>query len=76
MDSLTTQATAKNDDIQQLEQELSVLIAQRNDLLNQRDIINYTYGDSAPNRSDWQNVINQLNNKFSEITAKESQIFY
>ncbi|MFJ8086912.1 phage tail spike protein [Lysinibacillus sp. NPDC095746] len=73
-DSLTTQATAKNDDIQQLEQELSVLIAQRNDLLNQRDIINYTYGDSAPNRSDWQNLINQLNNKFSEITAKESQI--
>ncbi len=73
-DSLTSQTTTKDDEIQQREQELSVLIAQRNDLLNQRDIINYTYADKAPTRPDWQNIINQINNKLSEIANKESQI--
>lgn len=71
-DSLTSQATSKRDEIQQHEHELSMLTAKCNDLENQLDVINYTYSDEAPSRSDWQNVNGQLNAVESNIMSKKS----
>lgn len=73
-ETLTTQATTTRDSIQQKEQELSVLQAQLTDLKNQRDVINDTYGENAPSRTDWQEVINKINAKNTEITNKQSEI--
>lgn len=71
---LTKQATDKRAEIQTREQELSVLEAKRNDLLNQRDMINGTYTDKAPERSDWQDVMDRLNKVLAEIDAKNIEI--
>jgi len=73
-DSLTSQATTKRDEIQQQEQELSVLTVKQNDLENQIDVINYTYTDEAPSRPDWQNINGQLNAVEANIATKKSQI--
>lgn len=73
-DSLVAQATTKREELQREEQALSVLTAKRADLLNQRDVINYTYKDDAPNHPEWVDVINRLNTVNAEITAKEAVI--
>ena len=70
----TTNKTAKEDEIQQREQELSVLETELNVILNERDVINATYMDEAPLRSDWQNVIARKNSKEAQIASKKSVI--
>lgn len=72
--SLFKQATDKRAEIEVANQEKSVLEAKRNDLLNQRDVENYTYGEDAVNHPSYQNIMSQLNSVLSQITAKESQI--
>lgn len=79
--TLTEQSVLKKDEIQQKEQELSVIEAKINDLKNQRDMINYTYADQAESRPDWQAVIasltaeeNNANNKKQEITNKNTEL--
>lgn len=72
--SLFEQATAKRNEIEVVTQEKSVFEAKRNDLLNQRDMINYTYGEEADRQPDWQRVIRELNEALANIASKEAQI--
>lgn len=74
---LVKQSAAKKDEIITAEQEKSKLDAKRNDLLNQRDVINYTYsinGEEATHKQDWIDVINQLTQVEAQIAEKERQI--
>lgn len=57
---LVEQRTNKIAEIQTAEQQLSVYEAQVADLLNQRDVINKTYADKAPETPQWQDIITRL----------------
>lgn len=70
-DSLVTQATAKREEVQKADQQMSVYKAQEADLLNQRDVINYTYKDDAPNHREWQDVIARLTTVQNNIAAQQ-----
>ena len=72
--TLISQKTTKQAELVQLQQELSVLTTEKKMLEHQLDLINITYADQAPSRSDWQSLNTQLNSKLSSITAKENQV--
>jgi len=73
-DSLVAQATTKRAEIQSAEQQLSVYENEERDLLNQRDVINYTYKDNAPNQLEWQNVIAKLTATQENIRRQNATI--
>lgn len=71
-DTLVTQATAKREEIQKADQQMSVYKASEADLLNQRDVINATYQDNAPSTPQWQDIINRLTNVQNQIVSQQS----
>lgn len=73
-DALVTSATAKREEIQSAEQQLSTYEASERDLLNQRDVINYTYKDEAPSKPEWQDVIRRLTNVQNQISSQKQII--
>jgi len=73
-DNLVNQRTEKEDELQQREQELSVLETELKVYYNELDVINATYEDNAPNRDDYKDCMNRINNKKSQIANKENEI--
>lgn len=73
-DALVASATTKREEIQSAEQQLSTYEASERDLLNQRDVINYTYKDEAPNHPEWHDVITRLTNVQNQISAQKQLI--
>lgn len=73
-DALVTQATTKREEIQSAEQQLSTYEASERDLLNQRDVINATYADDAPNHKEWQDVIARLTSVQNQIASQKQVI--
>lgn len=71
---LTDSITLKRDELQKLQQQLSTLDTELTVINLELDAINATYGENAPSRPDWQNVISRKNIKTSEIQSKQSQI--
>lgn len=72
--NLVTQRTSAEDNIVQKEQELSVLETELKTLYNELDVINATYGDNAPSRTDYKTCMSNINAKKSQILIKESEI--
>lgn len=73
-DSLVEQATKQREKIQVDKQQLSVFEAEERNLLNQRDVINATYQDEAPNKKEWQDVIAKLNTVQNQIISQKRVI--
>lgn len=73
-DTLVSQATTKREEIQKAEQQLSTYEASERDLLNQRDVINATYAEDAPNHREWQDVIARLTAVQSQIASQKQFI--
>ena len=73
-ETLTKNKTKKDDEIIQLESELSSLQMAMNQIENELWVINKTYLDQAPNRNDWKTKIAQKEAKQLEINAKNTEI--
>lgn len=72
--TLTTNKTNKEDEIVQRETELSTLESQLKQIENELWVINRTYLDQAPYRSDWASAVSRKTSKESEVNSKKSQI--
>ncbi|MFJ7696826.1 phage tail protein [Lysinibacillus fusiformis] len=71
---LSTSLSTKKAELITLNQELSVYDTELKMLHNELDIMNATYLDEATSKSEWQTIINKINNKNVEIHSKKNQI--
>lgn len=70
-DSLTVQSTAKQDELQQRAQELSLLETELKILLDERDVLN---SDNKGGTAEHTDVLNKISAKESQMTAKKNQM--